>query len=655
MSSANSFDDFDRVEERTAWTNVFSCVYGSYKWLNPCPVHYFSTTLSVEDLRKGSTVSLMDEIDGVERWGFDAIFQRNINHRRVTDIVRTYLRRDDRFKFFPAITVVLLPARNNRILAEFPDPFEQTESENTHFWRTKGLEVRFRREAAGLPRSNQPTKLKWDRARFMAAVVDGQHRVAAIREFIGKADQTSLHKEIPAIIVLFDPELPKHRNLVQLTRELFIDVNQNATPVADSRLIVLDDRDVARAATRSLIYESKEDETGCWTVPKWSTLASPVDDLKISILPGIPQETVDAFAERERVDLTKLREWQFTSAFTVARIIQNFVFENKWRQFERILDLRTLEEEGGALAQAIAERRELLASEDEDDEVSVEGEEFAFSPALTKRLVASFQEGIGTLLRAVFTGFTPYERLLKVAVDSFHVADGELLRSFLINEAPGAGRNDEKAKNFSSSTLKLRDEDPSAFDRITSQAQKISKPEKWVDELVWFSVLQRAFFWQPLEIKTALATASDVPHDSWAACAATYVGMLNRFYAKGIFRRDTRIIDKSLWNGILLKGEAIDYTDGAARRGACLLRLLVAGSLLHDRGQKYEALEELLGSSKRDARTFRSAWDRCLKSYSKAYLTADKQANQKLKDQGVYDQIAGQHLKTVLETLSFRS
>ena len=366
-------DDFelDTGAERTDWTNDFSCIYGSYRWLNSGPIHYLSTTLSLNDLR-GHTISLMEEIDGVERWGFDAIFQRNIDRERVTRIVKTYLNREDRFKFFPAITVVLLPAQNNRILPAYPQKLTKKTKESIKFWQMPGLEIQFRAHAgASEPRSNQMAKLKWDRTKFLAAVVDGQHRVAALREYMeNRADQRASEKDVPAIIVVFDPELfikdaAQKRSLTQLTRELFIDVNQNATKVADSRLIVLDDRDVSRAATRSLIFESKEDDQGTWALPKWTKITPEID---VEVLPGIPQEVVDAFADRKNSDNLKLRPWQYTSAFTLQRAIRHFVFEDNWKCFEKVLDIDTLEAEGGVVWDAIFERRQQLLGDDDDDD-----------------------------------------------------------------------------------------------------------------------------------------------------------------------------------------------------------------------------------------------------------------------------------------------
>ena len=70
--SKSQFKQFAKSKE-TPWSEKFTVVYGNYNWLNDAPIHYLLTTLSVRNL--WNEVRLMGEINGVEKWGFEALFQ----------------------------------------------------------------------------------------------------------------------------------------------------------------------------------------------------------------------------------------------------------------------------------------------------------------------------------------------------------------------------------------------------------------------------------------------------------------------------------------------------------------------------------------------------------------------------------------------------
>ena len=78
------------VAKQSTWTQEIPCIYGAYRWLNGLPLHYFNTNVSIRDLH--TNVRLMNQIEGVEKWGFEALFQRSISLERVDEIVGRYLK-----------------------------------------------------------------------------------------------------------------------------------------------------------------------------------------------------------------------------------------------------------------------------------------------------------------------------------------------------------------------------------------------------------------------------------------------------------------------------------------------------------------------------------------------------------------------------------
>ena len=619
--------------EGHTWTREFLGIYGSYSWLNSVPLLYFSTTMTSDDLAQSQrVVALMNEIEGSETWGFASLFQRDIDHNRVAQqLVDGYLRRQDRTKFFPAITVVLLPAENNRIKPRYTtEPsVEVGDNANTpcvSWVLDDGLRIGF----PGDSREDEPTvgrwvNVSWDRKRFMAAVVDGQHRVAALRAYAARFDQNAPDQGVPVTVALFGPRIPTGQSLIKLTRELFIDVNQNADRVASTRLVLLDDRDVTRVAARSLVRESWSDEpAGLSQLPSWEPA---FDGLDLQILSGIPQEVVDLRADETNADLTRIKDWQFTSGFTLARIVRKFLFRDRWKEFERALGVSHLSRNDGVLGKALSERRDLLeADEDDEDDVFISKEElFTFSHGVTESLVQNyFAIGVGLLPRFVFTGFTPYQQFLRRALIEFGGGDGVRLRQLLLAES-------EPNLVFGESRFAkgLKKEDPDCYDRLVEAIGRITANPEKEKGLEWYSVLQRALMSDPRRIQSAIGLGLDAEPDVWAQCAAHYVSTLNTLHGRGMFRMNEKIDGWPLWRGLALRlRESISLipTDSAARNCGALIRLCVAAELAAIRGlDAKQFYAELCDNS----RKLQQESEQVAKSYAKQLKERDSQDEEK--------------------------
>ena len=88
--------------------------------------------------------------------------------------------------------------------------------------------------------------------------VDGQHRVAAIKEVVLKEGKEKEHEEVPVIFIA-------HRNDdegIKRTRRLFTTLNRYAKPVKLNEIIALDEDDIVAIITRRLVeeYELFSDE-----------------------------------------------------------------------------------------------------------------------------------------------------------------------------------------------------------------------------------------------------------------------------------------------------------------------------------------------------------------------------------------------------------
>ena len=82
--------------------------------------------------------------------------------------------------------------------------------------------------------------------------VDGQHRLAAIKEIVSAGEETS--EEIPVIFIAHQCDA----NGVKRTRRLFTSLNRYAKPVKLNEIIALDEDDIVAITTRRLVEETEE-------------------------------------------------------------------------------------------------------------------------------------------------------------------------------------------------------------------------------------------------------------------------------------------------------------------------------------------------------------------------------------------------------------
>ncbi len=581
---SNEWEQFGN-KSNSSWTAPITFVYGSYNWLNERPIHYCLASLSVRNL--WDDVRLMSEIPGVEKWGFEALFQRVIRDDWVTLIKNQYLSSPERLKFFPSVIIALLPCQNDAPLRQYepPGPFDfqliekkglQAELPGLRLHFPTGKEKQF-------PMFGQPGILSWDRAKFVAIAIDGQHRISALRRFVPREGQTADSKDLPATFLIFDPDMPNGRDLIQSTREIFIDVNKNAKTVDDSRLILLDDRNFYNRLTRSMILQAYPDGENA-SVIEYKKID---DELALEIPGGIPQELVDTAAGRESADIAKLKSWQFTSAFILNRAVQYFFFEDRFERFEEILETQDYKTDSESeMESSVARRREDYEDGDDEEAVISDADMLSFRPSVTEQVAEKALMMHRGLLVGVFTAFTPYKdhiaRFNKVAKGE----DGDLVRSLLLAE--GSLPTKPGAEFTTKVALELKGDD-AKFRRIKKEISKLLRPNGWEDSLVWYSVFQRGLLYQPTFLRRAMELGRGKTFESREEFAESYLDALNELNDLGVFARAYSVGSKRIWDGIALKigdsGEpAMDGSDSAAKRTGQLIRLLVLSVMTKDSG-----------------------------------------------------------------------
>jgi hypothetical protein len=383
------------VNEPVPATPHFNFLHGAFG-LGNWRVPYFASTLSFEDAAQ--YLNLPSEIPGGEEisWSIDALYQRNVDWQRVQRQIVPYLKTPDMPQFFNAVTIALLPysGKERRIADSFADEYpwsppqllKSYEQDLTvgpirfGFWDpwTSPLDQGF---ATG--------QMVWNPREVFAVAIDGQHRLAAIKEIadpMPRDDSTT--SRLPVLLLLFDPRVgfvaPGKPPTVELLRRLFIDLNKHAKTVNRARQILLDDRDPCAVSVRALLAP---------------TLEKDLDSLNGSP-PCLPLSLVDWFTEQAKFDTGPYVTTVLGLDWTVSHVLDT----------SSLSDMTAYGRVGGQLAKLVTRLRiSMLDAQRRLDALrDQELTPFTYSDTELDLVKDAFAIVWNRPLCRLFTGFSPY-------------------------------------------------------------------------------------------------------------------------------------------------------------------------------------------------------------------------------------------------------
>ena len=253
-------------------TPHFDFIYGRYQ-LSSWSIPYFSTLMPLK--HAAENLRIATDFPGSESvaWKLAELYQREVDWPRVERRILPYLRDLDHPQFFNALTIALLPTEQS--LATAIQAFDATLS-----WKPPLLaeRERFEKRIAVGPISfgywtawenlGDPGaatgQLRWNPDQVFAVALDGQHRLAALQDFVrnlAKPDASIKETSVPVIFLILDPDVgycaPGATTLlVDVLRRVFIDLNKHAKIPSRARQILLDDRDPISVCVRSLVGDA---------------------------------------------------------------------------------------------------------------------------------------------------------------------------------------------------------------------------------------------------------------------------------------------------------------------------------------------------------------------------------------------------------------
>lgn len=221
---------------------------------------------------------------------FNQLLQRDLDDFRVSAKLIPYLltQKATGPAFFPPVVAALLPFKNKRP-SQFPEVSGTSAlvQEDGASWvqEDAGQAFRVQRLAGpdGRPHPGSVGKLWWNSSETRLVVLDGQHRAMAllavertmtrswqgssgakyrsfyenqVQQLLDQHGDLDLNKiEVPVTVCWFPEETGEAGKPHEAARKLFVDVNKEARPPSESRIILLSDAELKNVLTRRLLSE----------------------------------------------------------------------------------------------------------------------------------------------------------------------------------------------------------------------------------------------------------------------------------------------------------------------------------------------------------------------------------------------------------------
>lgn len=251
------------------------------------------------EFRLTSFLTPVREALPVSGMSFNQLLQRDLDDHRVAVDLIPYLLEPNNAgpAFFPPIVAVLLPFHGDDPMDNFPElsPFNISTDDTGVQWRRTECPPFYRVDRLAYKNGDlhneiKAGKLEWNSERAKLIVIDGQHRAMALigidrtinnkwgngkgekyRSFYEGPVNACLEKltedqrkalfesiELPVTLIWF-PELKESHQVA--ARKVFVDLNKNARPPSESRVLLLSDTNLTSVFTRSTLNAFRSDGT----------------------------------------------------------------------------------------------------------------------------------------------------------------------------------------------------------------------------------------------------------------------------------------------------------------------------------------------------------------------------------------------------------
>ena len=245
--------------------------YGRFATNESYQLNYVLSAIPISHVDHLVTATEAFDISKID---FEQLIQRDIDYERVEDIVKNYLEEGkNRVIFFPPLLVSLVSVANGNILDKYTSVDSGPDSQGLNFIQTWDkdkfqlvLPISKDRTNTLLTHENKTSyvynfgaNLKYNPNAVKLVVIDGQHRLTALKHLANSSDEQKKDVvksvEIP-ICIVFSPDAIANgsdgETITSDLRELFVTINMQGKQVSGHFTTLLDDNSLSAIAARGL-------------------------------------------------------------------------------------------------------------------------------------------------------------------------------------------------------------------------------------------------------------------------------------------------------------------------------------------------------------------------------------------------------------------
>ncbi len=190
-------------------TRNFDFLFGRYchsSWTIP----YFQISMTFTDA--ANCLRLVNEMPGsaAMNWKIEELFQRDIDWGRVEGKIVPYLKKQTEPQFFNSLTIALLPIRSDKLGTFDPKEHWHAPSLDGEDQFATGTVRHFGPITCGYWANwSEPSddnarlgQLCWNTEQICGVAIDGQHRLAAIKQVVAPGFDGHRRSSVPIILIV---------------------------------------------------------------------------------------------------------------------------------------------------------------------------------------------------------------------------------------------------------------------------------------------------------------------------------------------------------------------------------------------------------------------------------------------------------------------
>ncbi len=300
--------------------------FGRFKTDQSFQLDYLMTSVPIQDVNQLSTASELFRLETID---FEELIQRDIDHKRVQKIANEYLSQGHgKVIFFPPLLACVVLLENDGSIKKKYDGItrESVDEDGVPAFRTTWDGDGFQLDLP-IGDANSCTRqisnngspqyfyefaalLKLNPKRAKLVVLDGQHRLEAMRLLRRNPEQKNILEQIEIpICLVWAPDASVgggEEDMVRDFRELFVRVNSEPQRVSGHFITLLKDDSYSAMATRQL-------------ASMWKSITVPNGWTRLHLLEWNTRED-------ERVDI-RTREFSITTISTISKTLGDHLFD----------------------------------------------------------------------------------------------------------------------------------------------------------------------------------------------------------------------------------------------------------------------------------------------------------------------------------------